>query len=238
MLDNALAGDPELVRAAASATVLAVEQGALEGELRSSRARIVEAGDVERRRIERDLHDSAQQRLVALRIHLEIAGAKLEGPEQREMVERLGLEVDEAIDDLRSVASGVYPAVLTDGGVAVALKSVARHAALPVAILDRGIGRHPAAIEATVYFCCVEAVQNAAKHAGAGASVKVSLERDDGHVAFAVEDDGRGFDRRTAREGSGITNIADRLATAGGTLTVESAPSEGTRIAGRIPVAG
>jgi signal transduction histidine kinase len=238
VLDNTLAEDPELVRAATSATVLAVEQGALEGELRSSRARIVEAGDVERRRIERDIHDSAQQRLVALRIHLELAGASMEEREQRAMVERLGHEVDEAIDDLRTVASGVYPAVLTDGGVVPALSSMARHAALPVAVLDRGIGRHAPHVESTVYFCCLEAVQNAAKHAGPEASVTVRLEKAGGHVAFRVEDDGRGFDRDAAPDGHGLANIADRVATAGGTLEIDTAEDAGTRITGRIPVSG
>jgi signal transduction histidine kinase len=236
VLDDALAEDPELVRAAASATVLAVEHGALEGELRSSRARIVAAGDIERRRIERDIHDSAQQRLVALRIHLELAGAHLEGREQRDIVERLGEEVEQAIDELRTVASGVYPAVLTDNGVAAALGSIARQAALPVAVEDRGIGRHPPQVESTVYFCCVEAVQNAAKHAGPDASVQIRLERADGHVGFAVEDDGRGFDRRSAPMGHGLENIADRLATAGGTLEIDTSPGAGTRIAGRVPL--
>lgn len=235
VLDDALAEDPELVRAAASATVLAVAQGALEGELRSSRARIVEAGDVARRRIERDIHDSAQQRLVALRIHLELAGSNLDR-EQRDIVARLGDEVDEAIDDLRAVASGVYPAVLTDNGVVAALSSVARRAALPVAVLDRGIGRHARAVEATVYFCCVEAVQNAAKHAGADAVVTVGFRKTEDEVVFEVEDDGRGFDVRAAPRGRGLENIADRLATAGGSLELDSAPGAGTRITGRIPV--
>jgi signal transduction histidine kinase len=236
VLDDALAEDPELVRAAVSATVLAVEQGVLEGELRSSRARIVEAGDAARRRIERDIHDSTQQRLVALRIHLELAGAHLEQREQRAMVERLGQEVDEAIDDLRRVASGVYPAVLTDSGVGPALSSVARHAVLPVTVLDHGIGRHAPHVESTVYFCCVEAVQNAAKHAGPDASVTVWFDEADGHLEFGVEDDGLGFDRKATSDGHGLANIADRVTTAGGTLEVDTAVNAGTRIVGRIPV--
>ena len=238
VLDDALAGDPELVQAAASATVLAVEQGALEGELRSSRARIVEAGDAERRRIERDIHDSAQQRLIALRIHLELARDQLEQREERDLVGRLGLEVEEAIDDLRTVASGVYPAVLTDSGVPAALHSVARHAAVPVDVVDRGVGRHPPEIESTVYFCCVEAVQNAAKHAGAGASVTVWLDAVDGQVVFGVDDDGRGFDPRTAPRGHGLANIADRVATAGGSLSVDAGVDSGTRFAGSLPDRG
>jgi signal transduction histidine kinase len=224
------------VRAAVSATVLALEQGALEGELRSSRARIVEAGDAARRRIERDIHDSTQQRLVALRIHLELAGANLEQREQRAMVERLGHEVDEAIDDLRTVASGVYPAVLTDSGVGPALRSVARHAVLPVSVVDHGIGRHAPHVESTVYFCCLEAVQNAAKHAGPDASVTVWFDEADGQLEFGVEDDGLGFDRTATSDGHGLANIADRVTTAGGTLEIDTAVDAGTRIIGRIPL--
>ncbi len=236
VIDETLAEDPELVRAAASATLLAVENGHLEGELRASRARILEAGHAERRRIERDLHDSAQQRLVALRIHLELVGARMQQREERDLVAGLGHEVEEAIDDLRSIASGVYPAVLTDGGLAAALTSVGRHAALPVAIHDRGIGRHSPEVEATVYFCCVEALQNAAKHAGGDAIVTITLDASDHEVAFRVEDDGRGFDDRAVQMGHGLANLADRVSAANGTLQIDSAPGEGTRITGRIPV--
>jgi signal transduction histidine kinase len=235
VIDETLAEDPELVRAAASATLLAVENGHLEGQLRDSRARIVEAGHAERRRIERDLHDSAQQRLVALRIHLELAGERM-GSEDRELVAGLGLEVEEAIDDLRSIASGVYPAVLTDSGVGAALRSVARRAALSVAVRDRGFGRHAPEIEATMYFCCVEAVQNAAKHAGPDASVSILLDHAGRRVAFTVEDDGRGFDSQAVRTGHGLANISDRVAAAEGTLRVDSAVGAGTRITGSIPV--
>ena len=130
VVDETLAEDPELVRAAASATLLAVENGALEGELRASRARILEAGDAERQRIERDLHDSAQQRLVALRIHLTLAGEQLERSDERAMLERLGVEVDDAIDELRTVARGVYPHLLSEG-VGAALADVGRRSAIP-----------------------------------------------------------------------------------------------------------
>jgi signal transduction histidine kinase len=235
VLDDALAGDPELVRAATSATVLAVENGALEGELRSSRARIIEAGDAERRRIERDIHDSAQQRLVALRINLALTGEHLQGHDQRAAVDRLGRDVEEAIDDLRNVAGGVYPAALTDRGAVAALRAAGRNAALPVTVEDRGIGRHAPQIEATVYFCCLEALQNAAKHAGAGASATVWLARADGGVAFGVEDDGGGFSHDTVQRGHGLTNIADRLSASGGTLALDSARGRGTRLSGWIP---
>src|SRR3954454_22052979 len=227
VLDDALAGDPELVRAATSATVLAVENGALERELRSSRARIIEAGDAERRRIERDIHDSAQQRLVALRINLALTGEQLEGDDERAAVERLGHDVDQAIDELRSVASGVYPAALSDDGIAAALRVIALDAALPVTVEDRGIGRHTAEIESTVYFCCREGLQNAAQHAGAGSSATVWLDRSDGAIAFSVTDDGRGFREDTIARGHGLTNLADRLAAFGGVLELHSVVGEG-----------
>jgi signal transduction histidine kinase len=152
------------------------------------------------------------------------------------LVERFGHEVEEAIDDLRAVASGIYPTVLTDHGVVAALRSVAQHAAIPVAVEANGIARHEARVESTVYFCCVEAVQNAAKHAGAGASVTIWLDETGGEVRFGVEDNGRGFDHTTAPKGRGLTNIADRLATVGGTLTIDTTQDAGTRITGGIPL--
>jgi signal transduction histidine kinase len=116
-----------------------------------------------------------------------------------------------------------------------ALRAAGRSAALPVTVEDRGIGRHAPQIEATVYFCCLEALQNAAKHAGAGASATVWLARADGGVAFGVEDDGCGFSEHMVQRGHGLTNIADRLSASGGTLTLDSARGRGTRISGWLP---
>jgi len=157
VIDDALAEDPELVRAAASATTLAVENGNLEGELRDSQARILAAGDVERRRIERDLHDGAQQRLVALRVHLSMASEQLDGSKQQALVDRLGTQVQEALDELRTIATGVYPKILGDVGVGAALRSVSRYAAIPIAIEDGWRRRHPDEIELAAYFSCLEA---------------------------------------------------------------------------------
>jgi signal transduction histidine kinase len=235
VIDGALAEDPELVRAAASATTLAVEHGNLEGELRHSRARIVAAGDAERRRIERDLHDGAQQRLVALRLHLAIASEQLDGHEQQVLVDRLGTQVEEALEDLRTIASGVYPKILTDAGVAAALRSASRHAALSLTIDDGWRRRHPEEIEAAVYFSCLEALQNAAKHGGPDARARVRLGEENGCVGFTVEDDGRGFDPRSVERGAGLNNIAERVSAAGGTLRIDAAPGRGTRVSGRIP---
>ena len=140
--DDALAENPELVDAAASATLLAVETGRLEGELRASQARALAAADAERRRIGRDLHDSAQQRLVALRVHLSLAGEQLL-PEEQPIVEQLERELDEALDELQSVARGIYPQVLAQHGLAAALRSAVQSAAIPVSVTDDGLSRHP-----------------------------------------------------------------------------------------------
>ena len=233
--DEALAEDPELVDAAASATLLAVETGRLEGELRASRARAFAAGDAERRRIGRDLHDSAQQRLVALRVHLSLAGERLD-PDELPIVEELERELDEALDELRTVARGIYPQVLARHGLAAALRSSAQSAAIPVSVTDEGVRRHPEAIELAVYFCCLEALQNAAKHAGSGASVRIRLTDRDAELGFRIDDDGRGFDPTRTGRGAGLTNLADRLATVGGSMRIESSPGHGTRVLGHIPV--
>jgi signal transduction histidine kinase len=236
VVDDVLTEDPELIRAAAAATLLAVENGHLEGELRASRARIVEAGSAERRRLERDLHDSTQQRLLALRIHLGLAGEQLDRPEDRARLERLGADLEDAIDDLRNVARGLYPQLLSRYGVAEALASVTDGGSMPVDIRDSGLGRHAEGVELTVYFCCLEALQNAAKHAGPGASAVVRLGEDPDGVHFSVEDNGVGFDPDAVERSGGLTNLADRAEAAGGTLRIESAPGRGTRVIGSIPV--
>jgi signal transduction histidine kinase len=235
VVDATLAEDPELVRAATSATVLAIENGDLEGELRDTQARIVAAGDAERHRIERDLHDSAQQRLIALRIHLALAIEKIDGSEQRTMIEQLGTEAEEALDDLRTVAAGVYPDLLDQAGIAAALRSVSRHAAIPITIEDPGLRRHRQAIELAIYFCCLEALQNATKHAGPRSTVTVRLAEDTNYVRFTIQDDGVGFEPRIVERGTGLGNMADRVSAEGGTLHIVSVKGRGTRISGQLP---
>jgi signal transduction histidine kinase len=234
VLDDALAEDPELVGAATSATVLAVANGNLEGELRASRTQLREVGAAERKRIEANLHDSAQQRLVALRINLERTGDRLEGTDRLAM-RQYGAELERALEDMRSATSGGQPRDLSALGAAFALKSLARSAAVPVSAEDQGFGRRSELIESTVFFCCAEALQNATKHAGPDASVVVRLGGGDGWVRFSVEDDGAGFDVPTVRRGLGLDNMRDRVVAAGGTLAIESAPSRGTRVRGRLP---
>jgi signal transduction histidine kinase len=235
VVDETLAENPELVQAATTATVVAVENGALEGELQDARARVIQAGDAERRRIERDLHDSAQQRLVALRIQLTLAGEQLTEAQDRERLERLDSDVERAIEDVRNVVHGATPEVLGREGLARALEAAIAHSVIPVRIQAAGVGRHPEVIETAVYFCCLECLQNAAKHAGRGASITVHLSQYQGHLGFSVEDDGVGFDPATVQRGAGLDNVADRVAALGGTLRVDARPGRGTRVTGHLP---
>jgi signal transduction histidine kinase len=204
--------------------------------VRRSRERILTVADEERRRIERDLHDGAQQRLVALRIKLELASERSaqEHLPDAELLHQFGEDVGEALDEVRSLAAGVYPPLLVDCGLEEALRSVARRSPTPVSVTAQSIGRFPRQVEAVVYFCCLEALQNAAKHAGAGAvSIVVSDGRD---LRFEVRDDGCGFDVDHDHLSHGLTNIRDRLGAVGGTLAVESRPGRGTCVAGSIPL--
>ncbi len=213
---------------------MAVETGRLEGELRASQARALAAAAAERRRIGRDLHDSAQQRLVALRVHLSLAGEQLQ-PEEQPLVEELERELDKALDELQSVARGIYPHVLAEHGLAAALRSAVRSTAIPVSVTDDTEHRHSEAVELAVYFSCLEALQNAAKHAGRGASVGIWLSDGEDGLRFRVEDDGQGFEPARTERGAGLSNLADRLAAVGGSIRIDSAPGGGTCIAGHIP---
>jgi signal transduction histidine kinase len=208
-------------------------------ELRASRARIVEAGDAQRRRIERDLHDGAQQHLVALAVSVNLVRQIAENdPETaNSMLEQIGKDLQEAVQELRNLAHGIYPPLLMDRGLAEALSAAAGRAALPTGVDADGIGRYSQAAEAAVYFCCLEALQNAAKHAGAGAQAMITVREDEGALLFEVSDDGAGFDLRTgAHEGHGFVNMRDRVGAIGGSINVESAPGHGTKIIGRIPL--
>jgi signal transduction histidine kinase len=206
-------------------------------DVRHSRERILAVADEERRRIERDLHDGAQQRLVALRIKLELASERSADEQlpDAEQLHQLSEDVGDALDEVRSLAAGVYPALLVDCGLEEALRSIARRSPLPVSVAAQGLGRFPQPVEAAVYFCCLEALQNADKHARArSVSIVVS---DGANLRFEVRDDGCGFDVDQQAFGHGLTNIHDRLVAVGGTLLVESRPGRGTRIAGTIPLA-
>jgi signal transduction histidine kinase len=206
-------------------------------DLRASRQRLVAAQDEERRRLERNLHDGAQQNLVAIKVKLGLAEmfAEKDPARAKATLAKLKADTDEALETLRDLARGIYPPLLADKGLAVALESQARKATVPVEIKVDGLTRYPQDIEAAVYFCCLEALQNVQKYAGAKQAI-VRLEADDGSLRFEVEDDGAGFDAANARKGSGLTNMADRLDALGGDLDVDSAPGRGTLLRGRLPV--
>ena len=205
-------------------------------ELRASRQRLVAAQDEERRRLERNLHDGAQQNLVALKVKLGLAEAFAEKDPARakELVAQLKSDADEALETLRDLARGIYPPLLADKGLMAALESQARKATLPVSVEASGIGRYPQDIEAAVYFCCLEALQNVQKYAEAS-RVSLRLAQEDGTLEFEVEDDGKGFDPATAARGAGMTNMADRLDALGGELVLYGGAGAMT-IGGRLPV--
>jgi signal transduction histidine kinase len=205
-------------------------------ELRASRRRIVAAQDVRAKKLERDIHDGAQQQLVALAVKQRIAASMVGGdPERlREVLEGLQTETNDALENLRDLARGIYPPLLADQGLAAALNAQARKASIPVVIEPDATGRYPQEVESAVYFCCLEALQNVAKYASAS-SATVRLLRDDGWLRFVVSDDGAGFEVGSTRAGSGIQGMTDRLEALGGSLEVRSAPGEGTAVTGRIP---
>ena len=206
-------------------------------ELRASRRRVVSAHDAERRRLERNIHDGAQQHLVALAVKLRLVRGMLErDPEKgRAMLGELRGEVDDAIETLSSLALGIYPPVLEEQGLGPALEAQAKITALPLTIDADGVGRQPIETEAAMYFCCLEAMQNIAKYAEASL-VSVAIARENGAITFTVHDNGRGFDPATTPRGSGLQNMVDRLSAMGGTLETTSAPGSGTTIRGTLPV--
>jgi signal transduction histidine kinase len=206
-------------------------------ELRESRARILAAADDERRRIERDLHDGGQQRLVALRIRLELAEElmKDDPPRARRMLHRLGGDVDAALEELRSLAAGVYPSLLSARGLNDAIRTAALQSPLPTSVEVDGADRYSDEVETAAYFCCIEALQNVAKHAPEASAVAISLSRN-GDLRFEVRDDGRGFMPTEVVPGDGLMNMSDRMAAVGGELEIRSAPGSGTTVIGTIPV--
>jgi signal transduction histidine kinase len=205
-------------------------------ELRASRARILAAADEERRRIERDLHDGGQQRLVALRIRLELAEElmKQDPGRARNMLHLLGGELDAALDELRSLAAGVFPSLLAARGLPDAIRTAALQSPVPTSVEVEGSNRYPNEVETAAYFCCIEALQNVAKHAPEASSVTISLNRN-GDLRFEVRDDGPGFVLDTTA-GDGLVNMRDRMAAVGGELEIRSAPGAGTMVVGTIPV--
>jgi signal transduction histidine kinase len=244
--DGELTRDPALVRAASSYALTALENERLVrqleasvDEIRDSRARIVSAADRERRKIERDLHDGAQQRLVALRIKLALMAERLapDLPDEAAHIHDLEHEVDATIEQVRSFARGIYPPLLAERGLAEALRAAARGSAIPITVDVPHLRRYPLELESTVYFACVEALQNAGKHARGAANIWITVSESDDQLRFRVRDNGAGFRPNAARGGSGLANIRDRLAAIGGGLDVESTPGDGATVMGFVPTA-
>jgi signal transduction histidine kinase len=205
-------------------------------QLSASRARIVAAADQSRRKIERDLHDGAQQHLVALAVKLGLARQMLEADPAAvaTLLEELRGDAQATLTELRELAHGIYPPLLMDRGLPEALRAAANRAVLPTEVLA-DVGRYDSEVEAAVYFCCLEAMQNAGKYAGEGSRLTVTVSASEAELSFEVADDGAGFDAtHAARTGHGFVNMADRLGAIGGALEVDSAPGTGTRIRGRI----
>jgi signal transduction histidine kinase len=226
-------------------TLLTLENAGLQArlhasraELRASRMRMFAAGAAERRRIERDLHDGAQNRLVALRIELGLAAeqaAELGADDLRGTLVALGDEMQEALDGVRAIAHGIYPPLLAGRGLRDALEAEAARAPIPIRFAGGGLRRSTHDAEAAVYFCCLEAIQNASKHAGPRARVAVRLRCERERLAFSVVDDGAGFDSRAAGASAGLMHVRDRISAVGGDVDVTSAPGRGTTLAGTAP---
>jgi signal transduction histidine kinase len=208
-------------------------------ELRSSRARLVVAADAERRRIERDLHNGAQQHLAALVVNLQLARqlADADPAAAKTLLEEIGRDMREALEGVRELAHRVYPPLLLDRGVTEALAAAAAGAGIPTRVEAEALGRYAPEVEATVYFCCLEALKNAAEHAGAQARATVRAWREGSTLVFEVVDDGVGFEQSAKRTGTGLTNMSDRLGALGGRLTISSEFGRGTCVSGTIPVA-
>jgi signal transduction histidine kinase len=200
-----------------------------------SLVRVVEVLDRQRERLARDIHDGVQQRLVAVRIRLAIAGERVNGDARlRRELSEIGENLDAAIDELREVSRGIHPQVLTDLGLVAALGHVARAAAGPVEVASSGLRRYPAELESAIYYCCREAIQNASKHGGPSVCVSVLLHEDAHSVGFEVSDDGPGFEVATATGGRGLQHMHDRMLLLGGRLSIVSQTGVGTVVSGAI----
>jgi signal transduction histidine kinase len=234
------AQDAGTVRAAGAATALLLENHRLDAELRArlvelqaSRARLVEAADDERRRLERDLHDGAQSRLVALALNLRLARMKeSDGSETAALLDASIDELGVSLRELRDLARGIHPAVLSERGLEPAVRALAARAPVPVEVVGRTAGRLPAAVETAAYFVISEGLTNVSKYSHAERAT-VRVERVDGRLVVEVSDDGIGG--ADAGDGSGLRGLSDRVAALSGTLEVSSPPGRGTRLRAHLP---
>ncbi len=205
-------------------------------QLRASRQRLVHAQDEERRKLERNLHDGAQQQLVALSVKLRLAEGLVDrdAEKTKSMLADLQTGTTQAIEDLRDLARGIYPPLLADKGLVAALEAQARKGSVATSVEAENVARYPQQVEAAVYFCALEALNNVAKYSGAS-SARVRLAQSNGDLTFDVSDDGGGFDTDRTSYGTGLRGMADRVEAIGGVLEIRSTPGEGTSVAGRIP---
>jgi signal transduction histidine kinase len=229
----------KLIRDMASQAGLVLRNVRLIEDLRESRRRIVSAQDERARSLERNIHDGAQQQLVALSVQLRIAEgmAERDPAKTKQLLADLQVRTVGTLEDLRDLARGIYPPLLADKGLSAALEAQARKSPLPVSVHPDGVGRHGPDVESAVYFCCLEALNNVAKYAEAS-TVEIRLSQTDEQLTFEVIDDGRGFEPAVAGRGTGLQGMADRLAAIDGTLEVTSEPGSGTQVRGRVPVDG
>jgi signal transduction histidine kinase len=246
MYDRELIDYQGFVQAAGAAALIRLERVQLEADLRAStsdlaasRVRLMETAAAERRRLERDLHDGVQQHLVSVRIRLALAAEAVgEDPMHAErLLTAVGKQMDDVLTEVRSLARGIYPAVLSQYGLIEALRTAGRSSTLPVEVRASRVTRYREDLEVAVYFCCLEAIQNVVKHAGPGASATVTLRHEDSRLHFEVRDFGAGFSPPTADPGRGLSNMRDRIDAVGGTLEVSSSRGRGTFVRGSVPVA-
>ncbi len=240
------ADEKRFIRAAGTAALISFENSRLDAdlsatvvELAASRRRLVESANAVRRQIERDLHDGIQQHIVGMRVKLEIArGAIGDAPQQgQQMLAEIGRQMDDALEELRSIAQGVYPPLLAEYGIGEALKSAGRRSPCPVSVHASGLGRYLPDVESAVYFCCLEALQNVTKHAGGEAAVTVRLWEDGPLLRFEARDSGAGFTPATVTLGNGLINMRDRVDAVGGSVNVYSSVGHGTIVSGCVPIA-
>lgn len=245
LYDAELDDQRSFLEAAGTAAVFRLEQAQLEADLRAStselaasRVRMMEAADEERRRLERDLHDGVQQHLVGVRIKLGMAAEAMEADpvHGRQVLDSVGREMDDVLHELRAMAHGIYPALLRERGLGEALRSAAREAPTAVGCRAMSIGRYSEEVEVAVYFCCLEALQNAVKHAGPDAETMITLWQEGARLNLEVRDSGQGFDSKQSSDGAGLANMRDRIHTVQGTITIDSSPGHGTSVRGSVPV--
>ena len=234
--DDALSAESRLLASAADAAYVAIRGERIAEDTLALRATAVSSTDVERQRIARDIHDSAQQRLVSLRVQVGLASEKLDGrPEEQQVLNRLGRELDYAIEDVRNLARRFLTPFVVRNGLGTAVRAITRPWPMTVRVDDRGLSRHAPATELAVYNLCLEALQNSLDHGGKGVSAMVRIKDAADGIWFSVIDDGVGFDQHTTPPGHGLSGMTDRAILAGGTITVNASPAHGVTISGRIP---